>query len=99
KLAKSEAEKNVKLAQERMKKYSDGKRREEHFALQDLVLVTASCFRLKSVLGSLKLNEKWVGPFVVIGVRDNDLYELDLSKALLDKNVHSVFDVSKLKKF
>ena len=97
--AKSKASEQVKLAQDRMKHYADKKRRIENFDLQDLVLVKSSCFRIKSVLGSLKFNEKWVGPFVVIEVRDSDLYKLDLPETMRKKNIHNVFHISKLKRF
>lgn len=97
--AKRVASESVKDAQLRMKNAADRKRREEKFQLQDMVLIKSSCFNIKAVLGSLKFTEKWVGPFLITEVRSSDLYKVELPVSMVEKRIHDVFHVSKLKKY
>lgn len=96
--AREAAFKAVKLAQERMKKYADAKRRDVSFQVGDFVLLSTANIRLPPTPGSesYKLNEKYLGPFKVLKRIGELSYELELPSLM---RVHPVFHVSKLKRF
>lgn len=82
--------------QEKMKKRSDKKRRPLEFKEGDLVLLSAENINQPAVLGSYKLNAKYLGPFTVKKRISPVDYELDLPSNF---KIHSVFHVSKLKEY
>ena len=88
----------VAKAQEKMKKWIDGKRRDVQFQVGDQVLLSAANLKLPPTPGSesYKLNEKYVGPFKVLEKLSDVNYKLKLPPLM---KVHPVFHVVKLKKF
>ena len=68
----TELEKSV----QQQKKYYDKRRRDVHFALCDLVLLSTTKLRVKSV--PTKLQHKFVGPFTVLEKIGSLAYRLQL---------------------
>jgi transposase InsO family protein len=76
------------------KKYADRRRREEHYAVGDQVMLSTK----QLAEGKGKLRDRWVGPFKVTEVFDNGVnVRLELPDQY--KKLHPVFHVEKLKRF
>jgi hypothetical protein len=92
-----EARKNMVRAQEEQKRYADRHRREELFAVGDEVLLsTRDLSLLASRDRAFKLTARFVGPFKVSQVVNDNAYKLDLPPQL---RVHPVQNVSKLRRY
>lgn len=79
---------------EQQKKYADQRRRDERYQVGDLVMLSIEHL----AAGKGKLRDRWVGPFLVLEVRDNGVnVKLDLPEQY--KKIHPVFHVEKLKRF
>ena len=99
-----EAEKQVRMIQERLKaaqsrqkSYADKRKRDLAFEKGDLVYLKVSPLRGTKRFGIKgKLAPRYIGPFEITGRRGEVAYELELPSKLAD--VHNVFHVSQLKK-
>jgi hypothetical protein len=99
-----EAEKQVKVIQERLKvaqsrqkSYADKRRNDLSFELRDLVYLKVSPLRGMRRFGIKgKLAPRYIGPFEITARRGEVAYQLALPEKL--SNVHNVFHVSQLKK-
>jgi hypothetical protein len=91
------AKQNLLKAQADQKRYADRHRREETFAVGDDVLLSTRDLRLlESKERAAKLTARFVGPFKVTEVINDNAYKLDLPAAL---RVHPVQNVSKLRRY
>ena len=99
-----EAEKQVKVIQERLKiaqsrqkSYSDKRHQDLSFSIGDAVYLKVSPLRGMRRFGIKgKLAPRYIGPFVITARRGEVAYQLELPEKL--SNVHNVFHVSQLKK-
>lgn len=79
---------------EQQRKYADQHRRDERYQVGDLVMLSTE--HLAS--GKGKLQDRWIGPFRIVEVRDNGVnVKLDLPPQY--SRTHPVFHVEKLKRF
>ena len=77
---------------QQQKKYYDKRRRDVHFAVGDLVLLSTANLRVKFVLA--KLQRKFVGPFTVLEKIGSLAYRLQLPNTW---KIHNVFHVLSLR--
>jgi hypothetical protein len=88
---------NLKIAQDRQKKYYDAKHRDMHYKPGDLAYLRVTPLRGTHRFGIKgKLAPRYVGPFKVLATRGEVAYVLELPEKL--SKVHDVFHVSQLKK-
>ena len=86
------AQQNLEKSVQQQKKYYDKRRRDVHFAVGDLVLLSTANLRVKSV--PAKLQRKFVGPFTVLEKIGSLAYKLQLPDTW---KIHNVFHVSLLR--
>jgi len=88
---------NLCTAQNRMKRYADLKRVERRFQVGDMVYLKMAPYRLAAFgfRGTLKLQNKYYGPFLIIQKIGNSAYKLQFPGKV---QIHPVFHVSQLKK-
>ena len=93
----SELQRNLLLAQNRMKFQADQHRREVSFAIGDYVYLKLQPYRQSSVAfrSSMKLSPRFYGPYKVIEKVGTVAYKLALPP---DSQIHNVFHVSLLRK-
>jgi transposase InsO family protein len=92
-----EVKRNLSAAQQRQARYADRHRRDVTFAVGDAVLLsTANLKFVDSDRRTPKLASKYIGPFKVTRVKNNNSYELDLPPQM---NVHPVFNIDRLKPY
>ncbi len=87
-------------AQLDQKRFADRHRREEIYAVGDLVLLSVRDLRLaddREAKRAGKFSAKWVGPFPVSRVINDNAYELELPPQLAA--IHAVQNVSKLRRY
>ena len=82
-------------ARERQAKYAQGKARADSFQLGQRVLLSSKNIKLRSD-GTLKLQPKWLGTFLLVRMVGTQAAELELPGTM---RMHDVFDVSLLKPF
>ncbi len=85
-------------AQDRMKSYYDKNRKQQEFAVGQLVLLDGKNLdiRHKGFAKTSKLAPRYVGPYRVVKKVHKDSYEITLSKGL---KIHPVFHTSLLKPY
>jgi hypothetical protein len=66
----------LKVKDQMMKRWNKNKEKEEEYEIREEVLVSAE--RLPSNRPSRKLDNKWRGPFKVVGKKGPAAYELEL---------------------
>lgn len=83
-------------AQQKMKQYEDGKRRELSFEVRDMVYLKLQPYRQKSLSKkrNKKLSARFYGPFEVLEKVEPVAYKLRLPQ---EARIHLVFHVSQLK--
>jgi hypothetical protein len=84
------------LAQQRMKRKADPKRRDITFMIGQQVLLNAKNITLLGATASDNLMPRFIGPFKITKRVNEVAYELDLPKYL---EIHPVFHVSLLKPY
>ncbi len=89
------AKENIRVAQERQKKYADQERRQQEYKEGDKVMLSTA--NLNNDNRAPKLAAKYIGPFEVKRVVSAVAYELALPDVY--SRVHPVFHVSKLKPY
>jgi len=90
---------NLLRAQAEQKKYADRHRREEHFTIGDEVLLSTKDLQLvqdPNNRRAAKLTARFVGPFKVTRVINDNAYELELPPQL---RIHPVQNISKLRRY
>jgi hypothetical protein len=90
---------NLLKAQADQKRYADQHRRDERFAVDDEVLLSTKDLALAADPGhrrAAKLTARFVGPFKVTRVINDNAYELELPPQL---RIHPVQNVSKLRRY
>lgn len=92
-----EVQEGLKRAQEIQKKYADKRRRDVRYEVGDRVLLDTSIVTLPADygLGQAKLKPKWIGPYKIKKVLNNNAYELELPEGY---RIRSVINVSRLKR-
>jgi hypothetical protein len=89
---------NLRIVQSSQKSYTDLRRRELSFEVQDFVYLKVSPMRgLHCLKVRGKLAPRFIGPFKITEKRREVAYQLELPPQLSD--VHIVFHVSQLKKY
>jgi hypothetical protein len=89
------AEDSLRKAKQAMKRRWDRNKKDQvKYQVGDLVLVQADY--LPSTRPSRKLDDKWRGPFTVLGKKGNAAYEVKLPDSWKG---HNVFNESRIKKF
>jgi hypothetical protein len=86
----------LRLAQQRMKRKADPRRRDITFMIGQQVLLNAKNITLLGATASDKLMPRFIGPFKITERVNEVAYELDLPKYL---EIHPVFHVSLLKPY
>ncbi len=90
---------NLLRAQADQKKYADRSRRDERFDVGDEVLLSTKDLKLAQDPGNrraAKLTARFVGPFKVTRVINDNAYELELPPQL---RIHNVQNISKLRRY
>jgi hypothetical protein len=90
---------NLLKAQVAQKKYADQHRREETFAVGDEVLLSTRDLQLvadKQQKRAAKLTARFIGPFKIARVINDNAYELDLPPQL---RIHPTTNISKLRRY
>jgi hypothetical protein len=88
---------NLRVTQSRQKSYTDHRRRELSFEVEDFVYLKVSLMRgLRHFKVRGKLAPRFIGPFNILKKRGEVAYQLELPPQLSD--VHDVFHISQLKK-
>ena len=97
KVALEDAQGNLKIAQDRMKRQADKHRRSEQFQVGDEVVLSTRHLR-DAVFTRIpaKLRRRWVGPLKVMAVISPVAYRLDLPQGW---QIHPTFHVSHLKRY
>jgi transposase InsO family protein len=93
------ARENLQRAQADQKRHADKHRREVHYAVGDLVLLSVRDLKFTSpadLRRSAKFAARFVGPFAVKRIINDNAYELDLPPEL---RVHPTQNVSKLRRW
>jgi hypothetical protein len=93
------AQHNLQRAQADQKRFADKHRREEHFAVGELVLLSVRDLKFinpADARRSAKFTARFVGPFPVKRIINENAYELDLPKEL---RIHPTQNVSKLRRW
>jgi len=83
-------------AQQRQVKYADQHRRHVTFAVGDKVLLSTGHLKIRGFVGSPKFASKYIGPFTVKRVINDNAYELDLPAQL---QIHPTINISRLKAY
>jgi hypothetical protein len=88
---------NILQAQQRQSRYADQRRRAMTFDVGDRVLLSTAHLRVvDSKKRTPKLAAKYIGPFTVKRVVNENAYELDLPPTM---QIHPVFNVDRLKSY
>jgi hypothetical protein len=91
------ARSNIEAAQQRQAKYADQHRREVKFAIGDQVLLSTEHLRMIGAdKRTPKFTFKYLGPFEIKRVVNDNAYELDLPDPL---RIYPVFNASRLKAY
>ena len=93
------AQDNLLKAQAEQKKYADRHRRDEKFDVGDEVLLSTRDLQLVSDGSNkraAKLTSRFVGPFRILRVINDNAYELDLPPQM---RIHPVVNISKLRRY
>jgi transposase InsO family protein len=93
------AQANLQRAQDDQKRFADRHRREEHYAVGDLVLLSVRDLKFIDPADqrrSAKFTARFVGPFAVKRVINDNAYALDLPHQL---RIHPTQNVSKLRRW
>ena len=94
-----QAQTNLQRAQADQKRFADRHRREEHYAVGDLVLLSVRDLKFTNPADtkrSAKFTARFVGPFPVKRIINDNAYELDLPAEL---RIHPTQNVSKLRRW
>lgn len=89
----------IQLAQQRQKKGADARRRSEKFQVGDRVLLSTENINVvgsKEMKRSVKFAAKYIGPFPIIRVVNDNAYKLQLP---VNFKIHPTINVSRLKRF
>lgn len=91
------AQETTKSMQARQKKYADARRRPLTFAVGDRVLLATANLKLVGEMKrARKFTERYVGPYRVKKVINDNAYELELPPTM---RIHPVINVSQLKEY
>lgn len=92
------ARSNIQVAQQRQARYLDPRRRDVVFKVGDQVLLSTEHLKMTGVAAtrSPKFTYKYIGPFKVKRVLNDNSYELDLPPQL---QIHPVLNISRLKQY
>jgi hypothetical protein len=91
------ARSNIEEAQQRQKHYADLHRRDVQFQPGDAVLLSTEHLRLAGDdTRTPKLSAKYIGPFTIKRVVNDNAYELDLPPSL---QIHPVINITRLKPY
>ena len=92
------AQDNISQAQARQAKYANQHRREETFQEGDSVLISSENINLPSqaLHSTKKFQAQYIGPYLVLSKILDNAYKIKLPETL---KIHSVFYVSKLKRY
>lgn len=93
----AEATDRVKKAQEVQKKHADKRRRDYKFKIGDKVLVSTAEINFKLPGQSKKLLAKYIGPYTVTEVINDNAYKLELPSSL--SRLHPVFNITRLRPY
>ena len=96
KTALRDAQSNLSMAQERMKRAVDKKRRTEDYKVGDEVVLSTENLRTYFPHIPQKIKARWIGPFRITNVVSPVAFGLDLPPGW---RIHPVFHVSKLKRY
>jgi hypothetical protein len=95
--ALEQAKENTAVAQRRQKKYADRHRRAAKFAVGDRVLLATQNLKLLGeARRTRKFTERYIGPYRVKRVVNDNAYELELPARW---RIHPVINVSRLKEY
>ena len=93
------AQANLQRAQADQKRFADRNRREVHYAVGDLVLLSVRDLKFLNpadIRRSAKFTARFVGPFPIKRIINDNAYELELPKEL---RIHPTQNVSKLRRW